>query len=391
MAGFLKNSLLVVVSLLIFAAIAEVGLRIAGVSYPVLHRLEAQRGWGPWPGIEGVYRRTGNAVIRFNDAGFRGPDVPVDPPDGTFRIAVLGDSMTEAREVNEDQTFVGRLPAALAQCAGVAGRKVEALNFGVSGYGGAQQLLTLETRALAFKPDIVLLAFFAGNDVSNNARALDGHPDRPYFLIDGTGENGGLRLDRSTLDSDRFRSKMRWRNLTNRIVNASVLVQFIRDAIYKLRKGGRQAGIRFVQPGLEDTVMKPPTTPEWKTAWRVTEKLLLRMKDVTKASGARFAMTTLSIPVQVYPDPAKRQTFMESQKIVDLFYPDRRLAAFGARESIPAFTLAAAMQEAADRDKIYFHGFENRVMGDGHYNPAGHAKAAELIAAGLCETLLSPK
>lgn len=384
MAGFLKNSLLVVFSLLVFAVIAEVGLRIAGVSYPVLHRLEALRGWGPWPGIKGAYQRTGSAVVRFNTDGFRGSDIPKQKSEETLRIAVLGDSMTEAREVNEDQTFVGRLPAALTSCEALGARKVEALNFGVSGYGGAQQLLTLETKALAYTPDIVLLAFFAGNDVSNNARALDGHPDRPYFVIDGE----GLRQDRSTLDSDRFRSKMRWRNLTNRIVNTSVLVQFVRDAVYKLRNGGRNPGIRFVQPGLEDSVMKPPTTPEWKAAWAVTEKLLGAMKQKTEASGARFVTAALSIPVQVYPDASKRQSFMESQKIDDLFYPDRRLADIGARAGIPMIPVAAEMQQAADRDRRYFHGFENRALGDGHYNPTGHAKAAEIIARGLCAMVL---
>ena len=55
----------------------------------------------------------------------------------------------------------------------LAPRGVEVLNLGVGGYGTAQQLLTLEEDGLRYRPDLVVLGFFLGNDVQNNSRAIE--------------------------------------------------------------------------------------------------------------------------------------------------------------------------------------------------------------------------
>ena len=39
------------------------------------------------------------------------------------------------------------------------GRHVEVINFGVSGFGTTQELLTLEYKVWKYSPDVVLLAF----------------------------------------------------------------------------------------------------------------------------------------------------------------------------------------------------------------------------------------
>jgi hypothetical protein len=42
------------------------------------------------------------------------------------------------------------------------------------------------------------------------------------------------------------------------------------------------------------------------------------------------------------------------------------------------------MQRLAEERGTYFHGFEERGMGRGHWNAEGHRAAAELIAEALC-------
>ena len=42
------------------------------------------------------------------------------------------------------------------------------------------------------------------------------------------------------------------------------------------------------------------------------------------------------------------------------------------------------MQQVADAKHVYLHGFPNTKPGFGHWNEAGHALGAELIAASLC-------
>ena len=118
-----------------------------------------------------------------------------------LRIAILGDSFTEGREVGLAETFWKVMEAKVAACLPDNANAVEALGFGVNGYGTAQEYLVLETSVWAYDPDIVLLAVFTGNDVWNNSRDLDGHEYRPYYVF----REGALELDDSNQRATRFR------------------------------------------------------------------------------------------------------------------------------------------------------------------------------------------
>ena len=384
-----RNAALVIASVTLCVAAIELVLRLAGLSYPILHRLEAERGWGPWPGIDGVYRAEGLARVRFNSAGARGPEIAADKSPEMFRIAVLGDSMTEAREVAEDATFVAHMAAALATCTALGGRRVEAINFGVSGYGTGQQYLTLTSTVLGYRPDLVLLAFFPGNDVWNNLRDLDGHNDRPYFVL----ARQGLRLDRSSLDTSRFRTKMVTRNAMNSLINHSYFLQVTRDAIGRLKQGRRGGAVmqpQFLAGNRADEVLQRRDDDAWRTAWTVTERLLLAMQGAVAEAGGRFAVGVLSVPAQIYPDSRARAGVVARLDIDTLFNPNDRLAEFGRANRLAVFSVAEPMHALADRDGDYYHGFANGVLGDGHYNEAGHRVAGALMAEGVCETLSAP-
>jgi hypothetical protein len=67
------------------------------------------------------------------------------------------------------ETFCAVLERLLAADPGFAGKTVEVLNFGVAGFGTAQEWLTLKSDVLAFQPDRVILAMFTGNDISDNS------------------------------------------------------------------------------------------------------------------------------------------------------------------------------------------------------------------------------
>jgi len=115
----------------------------------------------------------GSACIRINRYGVRqGDRAPAKPP-GTFRVAVLGDSFIEAFQVSDEQTFCAQLERRLQDCSALTDRRVEVLNFGVSGYGTAQQLLMLRHYVWQYQPDVVVLAFFPGNDLRNNSAELE--------------------------------------------------------------------------------------------------------------------------------------------------------------------------------------------------------------------------
>ena len=380
----LKNLLLVCASVAISLLAAEAGLRLAGISYPEFHRLDETRGWAPRPGVEGWWTTEGGAHVRINRAGFRDRNHETAKPDGVLRIAVLGNSFTEARAIPLDETFWSVAGRRLAACPGLSGVTVEMLNFGVSGYGTAQQLITLRDHVLAYGPDLVLLAFYSGNDVWNNNRVLDNHPDRPYLVI----TDGRLVLDDSFRDSARLRAKMAWQDVTHGLVNASHVVQLFKQGYYQLKAvvKDQNGGVDWLIPAAADAVYLAPADAPWRDAWAVTEATIRALRDAAVAGGAGLWITTLSNAIQVHPDGVVRARFAAALGARDLAYPDQRIAALARAEGIPVIVLAPALRAHAEAVGSYLHGFDNTLPGYGHWNRAGHAEAGRLIAEAICES-----
>jgi hypothetical protein len=379
---------MVLISIAVSIGVAEVALRILGVSYPIFHKLESYRGWAPQPGAAGVWITEGKAHIAINAEGFRDRDHALEKPPGTFRIAVLGDSMSEAFAVPLASTFWSVLEREMAQCAPLKGRKVETMNFSVSGYGTAQALLTLRRNALKYAPDIVLAPVFTGNDILNNDRELDGHKDRIFFVE----KNGALVLDDSNTRTTRFWIKAAWRNIRNTVTNASRVLQLVREFYYRTklsRKAVNSAPDRpvFDPAGREYQVFRKPPDPAWSRAWSTTEALLRVMRDDSEKAGATFWISTLTAPTQVFPDAKVREAFQSALKVDTLDYPDRRIAAFAAAQGIPVVTMLDKMRGQADKTNVFFHGFPNTRLGTGHWNKNGHRAAGEILARAFCDAL----
>ncbi|MHB8056088.1 MAG: SGNH/GDSL hydrolase family protein, partial [Candidatus Aminicenantales bacterium] len=98
--------------------------------------------------------------IRINSGGWRGPEI--DPEKGgRFRVALLGDSVTFAREFNEDKIFSGRLESKLRAIR----PDVDVLNLGILGYDTLEEVIHFERIARPYKPDVVVVCFCL-NDVA---------------------------------------------------------------------------------------------------------------------------------------------------------------------------------------------------------------------------------
>ena len=75
-------------------------------------------------------------------------------PAGTFRIVVLGDSITFGHYLREETTFPRLLEGQLR----ASGRATEVLNFGVGGYDVLQEVSLLASRP-EYHPTLVVLAY----------------------------------------------------------------------------------------------------------------------------------------------------------------------------------------------------------------------------------------
>src|SRR5207244_3784662 len=89
----------------------------------------------------------------------------------------------EAMHVPLDVSFARLLEQHLNT--GGAEQRVEVVSAGVSGYGTASELLYFEREGKRYQPDLVVLAFYPGNDVKNNSPTLE-DVLKPQYATDGT-------------------------------------------------------------------------------------------------------------------------------------------------------------------------------------------------------------
>ena len=325
----------------------ELVLRATSYATPDLHQLDPQLGWSLRAHKQGWYAgESGRTRVAINPAGFRDREHLLDKPDPVFRIAVLGDEYSEAMSIALRDTWWWRLEPQLQHCDFRAGKLIEVLNFGVAGYGTAQELVLLQTQVMRYQPDLVLLEF-APDDVIDNSFALTPHKLRPFYFLDA---HGVPRIDESFADAPSFEQRMQTRyRLAAEIADHARALQLVREF----------ARLTFIPPAhaaADEALFSAPRDGLHEDAWRTTEALIGKMDDFTRRNGAKLGVVVVPAPGQLAHG---------------IGYPEERLGTLGKKLGVEVITLAPAMQRAFYR-------------ADGEWNGAGHRAAADAIAKELC-------
>ena len=377
--------------------IGEIGLRAANIEgYPKIgdfvdsaptrfHTADPNLGWKLKPGVSGEWNGEGASLVQVNSEGLRDREHTKAKPPNTLRVAVVGDSFTEAIHVPVEQTFWSKLERKLGNCEAVKGRKnVEVINFGVQGYSTAQELIMLRKKVWDYSPDIVILAFFIGNDVINNSPKLEYDHYRPFFAYDASGKLVPDMSFRNLAPIDRNERAVSFVDrMPSLIVNNSRILQVIKKVDLDRKK--RELSEDFTDLSTQN--FKEPQDAAWQEAWRVTEGLIVTMRNEVVQKNADFLVVTIGDAMQVRPEPQERKKFMRKNNIQDLFYPERRLEKLGAREGFRVLNLSEQFQAYTDKYQVCAHGFENSVPCGGHWNELGHRLASILINRNLCQKL----
>ena len=391
-----KRKILLVLFGVVFGLLmTEIFLRVAGYSAPLFYMPDNFRGVALRPNVAGTYQREGRNYVRINSAGLRDREHSRLRPANTIRVALLGDSYCEALQLPLEQTFWWLLQRKLESCSQFAGKHVEIINFGVSGYGTGQELITLQQQVWQYSPDIVILLVTTNNDISDNLRSLKKTDEIPYFYYRGD----DLVVDDSFRDSPAFR----WHSSTLNRVGVWFrdnlrIIQLLYDVHLLIKTKLDEGRARNQTPAPAPAQTAKPSAPEitvenmiylaphdavWNEAWLVTEGLLKEIHNEVNQKGARFILVAGSNPIQVHPDAALRERFQSYVGTDNLFYPNFRLAQLANREQIDFLNLAQPMQTYASEKKVFLHGF-GKEIGNGHWNADGHRLAAELIEAKMC-------
>lgn len=355
-------------SLVLGVAGLEMVARIAHLGADQLHQPDGALGLGLIPGARGWFenpRDGGGRWITISSAGYRDREFSPPKAPGGRRVLLLGDSYCEALQVELEEGFPDRLEGLMSRR---AGRPVEVINTGVSGYGTDNAILCYRHRGRALDPDLVVLAFFM-NDFEDNSRQLQARSgaveDQPYFSL----EAGRLHehpAPRQTHWAGLNQALRRhWR--TYRLVSHR-LEWLATDRAAEAAFGGL--------PGLFP-VHLAAADPDLEAAWALTLELIRQLRREVEADGRRLALVVLTASWQVHPEHLARfqaEYPAIAQHAWDWEKPNRRLREFAAAEGLPCLDLLPAFQARAAQGgpELHFCG--------GHWTPAGHALAGEVIA-----------
>jgi lysophospholipase L1-like esterase len=165
----IKNiTLLVVCSVFITCLLLEIVLRIAGYN-PLKRELVGRenilrKSSFPEMAYEGVPNSEAyvwGTQIKINSFGFRDREYELDKNKGTYRIVVLGDSITFGNMFSIENIYTEQLEDLFAK----KKKDVEVLNLGMTGYDTLAEVSALEHIGLRFKPNLVIVGYCI-NDIA---------------------------------------------------------------------------------------------------------------------------------------------------------------------------------------------------------------------------------
>lgn len=363
----------------------EVGMRVAGVSYPIFFVPDSMAGGHMWPHLQGWWNHEGHGYVEVNSLGYRDKEHEKIKGEDEFRIAFLGDSFTAALQVDFEDTFWNVIRRELAHCQALSGQEIVPMDFGISGFGTAQAITVLQGVAWDFDPDLVVLNFTA-NDFTDNSPDWGGVGIKPFYVFD---ESGSLVRDDSFRTSPEFlrrtSSASQWRR---EVIQHSRFLQLMVELRAALSRRQLAAKAEVTVGG---RFQRPPEEEKVENAWRVTEGMLALLAEEVQGRDRDFILLVTPSGKQVNPDPEYRAQRMEVIGAENLFYWNRRIQAFAEERDIEVVNLDQEMLDYSILNQTCLYGFDNAVPCGGHWNEEGHRLTGERMAESICALIESSK
>jgi hypothetical protein len=376
--------------LLCALALVEMAMRVSGERFQAsFYMSEPERGYALRPGAEGWNVGENENYVRINSRGLRDREHDLKRPKNTIRIAVIGDSESEAVQLPLDQTYFSVAEREL-NCATQGGPKVEVINFGVGGYGLGPQYITVAQRIWQYDPQIVIVADPMDAIIMRTTRRLyfGDSFGAPFFVL----KDGSLALDAQSAAQRAVPAVLR-REWAADLMNQSRLLSLVNSARVRAQNDLHEMTSRF---HAKAAAASPFPADYWRTfpyygeangdlkeAWRISEALVLAIRDEVARHHAEFWLFTLDMPGQVDPDKQKAAELQARLGVDSLFHSDRLFAEFAAEAGIHHLVLAPEMERYATEHNLVLHGFKGMPRNTGHLNQAGHFAVGHLIAGTL--------
>ena len=325
----------------------------------------------------GFHPYESRAGFVLSSRGFRTPEYAPDPAPGSLRVVILGDSFAFS---SSGVPWSWGWPALLEQ---ELDRRLDAdaevINLGVPAVGPRFELRLWELEGAHLRPDVVLLAFFVGNDFTDES----GTPLGTRFETGLARWSVSWRLARNL-----------WRLYRQRAAGLDA-VPTVPPEQRKFEEGGVE------QPQYRRRYRDQPLLPEevyleleegrlrlvrqdhrevFERLLDDVRDLLVRLDRSVRAQGARLFVVLIPDEFQVSEEVLSRivERYELDPDHLDLTLPQRRLMELCEEQAFACLDLLPVLKAAPER--VY-------RLRDTHWNPAGNRRAARALGATLAELL----
>lgn len=325
-----------------------------------------------------------------------------------FEIAALGDSFTDAMTMAAEASWPSQLER-------IIGAPVQ--NYGTAGFGPSQELLVLKDVIAPHRPQTVVLAFFAGNDIFD-AEAFEKF-QQSGGVVRREAQGWRIKSIVSRVDNWFVTSALRagghWLTARSGAVSAaepdaplpveapveapSAAAPAFDRGIFSVPVAGRLLQWAFMPPYL-NTLNFSREELAARPGWRLTREAITEMQTVSRSFGATFVVMFVPFKSQVYLPLIKTRFPPEQLRSALGFSVERygrgvdvgrlyanRLAQnqlmerFCAEAGIPFLDMTPALEaRVATGNNVYF-------PDESHLNEAGEALVAERLATFLAALL----
>ncbi|HAJ79849.1 MAG TPA: hypothetical protein DCO75_08760 [Fibrobacteres bacterium] len=368
------NIITIFVSLICLFLLFEIIFRLFNIEPGIFSQPDPLLGVTLIPGAKYQNNSEGFSKGTINSHGLRDKEHSYSKPDNTFRIVILGDSFTEALQVDIDSAYHQHLSRLLNL---TNTKKYEIIAMGRSGMGTLEELLWYQREGRKYHPDIVVCAFYIGNDFRDNSRRLSNVHKRtilkPFLNQDGSIDNSFIKT-----------REYRFRKTITPILRFSRFFTFIMRKIELIQQSKKKQNSIPEFP-LDLYILKKNYDIVWQQALETTAQILRTFNTEVQKDSAKFIV--IGIPDSYQINGATPLSQYSSSPIdIDLNKPDSVLSDIATVNGFQYIPLFDCFKTAFEKTGIYYYGF-GKMLGTGHWNEHGHALAAQCIDNALQKIL----
>ncbi|MCB0210235.1 MAG: hypothetical protein KDJ52_12935 [Anaerolineae bacterium] len=394
--------LLIIIGIVFACGLAEFGARLLGPPYGLdkdifrIHQCDQTLGWRgvaqgalmlDWHGYEHPFV--------LNSQGMHDNEHTWEKDDDVFRILMIGDSMLAATEVAEAETSHQILENILNQKSD--DMRFEVINGAIFAWGPPQALMYFRTEGKNYNPDLVLVSWFPGNDLSDVL---------PYHVMT-MGPEGGVHCFAPyfALCDEQFDPRpwfvapgisQDWQKCTpqRRMITRTLNYIYYHSRLYQRLTAGllqvyekETFSLNLYSPWLDFT----QEDTRLNEAYQLTIGIYGQLANEADKIGAKtaFFISPVNEAIDVDVNPDRRAAMIAREPILDQAdptLPNKTFITMMTEQNIPVVDLHPYFVAHIQSTGESLHWSAN----NSHWNIAGNRVAGETLATWLIEQKLVP-